>query len=175
MVDDDEGGQKQPVKGRLKAQEGIPYPPSPPAPVETQRRVYALPADLVERIVEYQREKGYPSEVEAVRRLLDDALKSRDTLERIISRFLTRLGAQRSAVEVSRDILVGHPLVGSMSFEEDKVDFWMKDGWNVKISDDGTVLVWPPGEASKRGGLAWSWVPDDDKFGPGTITDDIPF
>lgn len=169
MADDEDDAKK----GRRNAREGRSelVPPSPPsAPVETHRRVYALPADLVDRIVEFQKEKGYPSEVEAVRRLLDDALKSRDTLERLIGRFMTRLGALRSTADVSKDILVAHPLVKTMSFSEDSVEFAMKDGWSAKIQDDGNVWVWDP-----KGQNLWSWEPDSDRFGPGKITDDIPF
>jgi len=148
-----------------------PSPPSPPtAAQEKERRVYALPGELVERIVEFQREKGYPSEVEAVRRLLDDALKSRDTLARLISRFMTRMGSLRSTVEVAKDVLVGHPLVKSMSFDEDAVNFEMKDGWEAKINDKGDVWIWDPQRSN-----TWSWAPDEGRFGTGKITDDIPF
>lgn len=154
-------------------------PPSPPpAPVETQRRVYALPADLVERIVEFQKEKGYPSEVEAARRLLDDALKSRDTVDKIISRFMTRLGSLRITTEVAKDVLVGHPLIKSMSFGQDSVSFLMKDDdWQVSINDKGNVTVLMPRHGTK--GPHWIWKPKGPLFGPGEITideaDDIPF
>ena len=42
------------------------------------RKVYMLPEDLVERIAAYQHKTSISSEVEAVRRLLDDGLKHRD-------------------------------------------------------------------------------------------------
>ncbi len=145
--------------------------PTTSAPNETQRRVYALPVELVERIVEFQREKGLPSEVEAARRLLDDALKSRDDLTRIINRFLGKLKHLRIASEVAKDILVGHPLVASMSFEKDAVQFRLKDGWSASISDAGWVSV--RDDEDKR--QSWK-APKGDRFAPGILkSDEIPF
>lgn len=45
-----------------------------PPKKELSRRVYVLPRDLVERIHEYGYENGHPSEVSAVRELLEYAL-----------------------------------------------------------------------------------------------------
>lgn len=50
------------------------YVPPPKLPGSEQRRVYVLPAELVDRIRAYGHETGCRSEVEAARRLLDDAL-----------------------------------------------------------------------------------------------------
>jgi hypothetical protein len=145
--------------------------PALPSPVETQRRVYALPQEMVERIVQFQKEKGFPSEVEAVRRLLDDALKSRDDLERIVNRFLGKLKHLRIASEVAKDVLVGHPLVASMSFSHNGVSYRLKDGWSVSISDTGFVSV--RDDKNK----VWEWKhPKGDRFAPGGLLDDeIPF
>ncbi|WP_157928736.1 hypothetical protein [Pararhizobium haloflavum] len=49
------------------------YKVPPPAP--TSRRVYVLPVELVERIHAYGFDRGHPSEVSAVRELLECALK----------------------------------------------------------------------------------------------------
>jgi hypothetical protein len=86
---------------------------------KTQRRVYVLPAELVGRIVAYQNEVGLSSEVEAARRLLDAALKSRDTYSTLIARFRSRLTETRIPAEIAKDVLVGHPLVERISFKED--------------------------------------------------------
>lgn len=42
-----------------------------------QRRVYVLPASMVEQIHKFGHETGCRSEVEAVRKLLDQALRER--------------------------------------------------------------------------------------------------
>jgi len=137
----------------------------------TQRRVYALPAEMVERIVEFQKEKGFQSEVEAVRRLLDEALKSRDTPNKIINRFLARLEVHRVASEAARDVLVGHPLVQGMRFTRDAVVVELTGAPKVTIHDDANV------EFEARGMDAWSWAPNSrNKYGPGIINDgDVPF
>ncbi|NRB16876.1 MAG: hypothetical protein HRU33_04690 [Rhodobacteraceae bacterium] len=77
----------------------------------TKRRVYDLPTELVERIVEFQKDKGLPSEVEAARRLLDQALKSRDSRETLVGRFLSKLVPGSEPSDSAATVLVGHPLV----------------------------------------------------------------
>jgi hypothetical protein len=108
---------------------------------ENIRRVYALPAEMVERITRFQRDKGLPSEVEAVRRLLDEALKSRDDLDTIINRLLARLGQTRIAAEAAKEVLAGHPLVKSISFEGDKITFVLKNEDGATVSETGFVYL----------------------------------
>lgn len=45
-----------------------------PQPPETSRRVYVLPVDLVKRIHDFGFANGHPSEVSAVRELLEAGL-----------------------------------------------------------------------------------------------------
>ncbi|MBK3745378.1 hypothetical protein G3A39_40135 [Paraburkholderia aspalathi] len=99
----------------------------------TQRGVYVLPTELVERIVAFQSEKGYPSEVEAARKLLDEALKSRDDEYRIIRRFQERLQNLRMPAEVAKDVLVGPPFILDISFDNDHVDFTVKGRGKYRI------------------------------------------
>lgn len=107
----------------------------------TQRRVYVLPDELVNRILQFQQEKGISSETEAARRLLDDALKSRDSYLTITQRFLDRLKDLRIPAEVAREVLAGHPLIASITFENDVIMFRLKDGWEITIGADGEVQV----------------------------------
>ena len=119
-----------------------------PAGHENIRRVYALPAEMVDRITKFQRDKGLASEVEAVRRLLDEALKSRDDLDTIINRLLSKLGQVRIAAEAARDVLVGHPLVVGMSFGDSSVSFQLKNGDQATVFESGHVSIknneWTP-------------------------------
>lgn len=50
------------------------YSPRPKAPEDAARRVYVLPRELVKRIHEYGYQNDHPSEVSAVRALLEKAL-----------------------------------------------------------------------------------------------------
>jgi hypothetical protein len=134
----------------------------------TQRRVYALPGEMVERIVEYQKEKGFQSEVEAVRRLLDEALKSRDTPEKVLNRFLARLEAHRVVSEAAKDVLVGHPMVESMRWGPDEVSFQIKGAPEITVRDNGAVTLSSPA-------IEWQ---TKHPFGPGRLVnpmDDVPF
>ncbi|RYG87452.1 MAG: hypothetical protein EON59_07360 [Alphaproteobacteria bacterium] len=154
MADDDEDD--------VKPQEGS---------TTTQRRVYALPTETVERIVEYQREKGFQSEVEAVRRLLDEALKSRDTPVKLINRFLAKLEVHRVASEAAREVVVGHPLVEGLRFGKESVLIQMSGAPEVTIWDNAAVTF---GQGTME---QWKWLPNkSNKYGPGMIDDgEIPF
>lgn len=118
------------------------------------RRVYALPVEMVDRITEFQKEKGLASEVEAVRRLLDEALKTRDDLDTIINRLLSKLGQTKIASEAARDVLVGHPLVVSISFEDERVNFTLKNGKTASVTESGHVWIegdhWEPYDKSNH-------------------------
>lgn len=128
---------------------------------ETQRRVYVLPSELVDRIIAFQEEKRYPSEVEAVRRLLDEALLHRDTEATIIKRFQSRLHNLRMPSEVAKEVLVGHPLITDISFGRDSVTFTVKGFGKFMINENGI--------AKEYNSYAKEWQ-DWSEFG-----DDIPF
>lgn len=108
----------------------------------SKRRVYDLPIELVDRITAFQQDKKLPSEVEAVRRLLDEALKYRDTAALIIDRFKERLKSDGIPSSVARDVLMGHPLVKSIIQEDlDSIAFTMKDDRTYRVHADGTSEI----------------------------------
>lgn len=122
----------------------------------THRRVYVLPQELVDRIVEFQKEKGYPSEVEAVRKLLDEALLHRDGSDSIIRRFKSRLSTLKMPAEVSKDVLVGHPLITDISFAPNSVQFTVKDDCKYRIYDTGTVHFFSTRENKWKEWVDWN-------------------
>ena len=89
----------------------------------TKRRVYDLPIELVDRIVEFQKDRGLPSEVEAARRLLDQSLKNRDTLDQVVGRYLAALEPGVEPGEAAGVVLSGHPSVKSIQFIEHGIRF----------------------------------------------------
>lgn len=105
----------------------------------TQRKVFMLPTELVERVAAYQAEAGMRSEVEAVRRLLDDALKYRDDWRSLTERFRTRLAESRMLAEAARETLVGHPLVATMAFNRNSITFTMTTGETITVEATGEV------------------------------------
>ncbi|WP_079212941.1 hypothetical protein [Brucella pituitosa] len=127
----------------------------------TSRRVYVLPQELVDRIVAFQEEKGYNSEVEAVRKLLDEALLHRDTAATIITRFLSRLANLKMPAEVSRDVLVGHPLVKEISFMSDGVRFTIENDGKYEISENSDVRRY---NAFSKDWESWSIFDDELPF-----------
>lgn len=104
---------------------------------KSQRRVYGLPPELVERIVQYQKEMGLPSEVEAARRLLDAALMYRDDWKAVVDRFLEKRADSHVLGDAVKAVLVDHPLVKSIDFGEQSIAFKMKEGIDVRIWKSG--------------------------------------
>ena len=117
----------------------------------TQRRVYVLPDELVGRILAFQRETGSPSETEAARRLLDEALKRRDTYKSIIERFLNRFKEIHILSDVAKEVLAGHPLISTIRFEDDAIHFRLINNCKITINTDGVVDV----EDDKQGRVRW--------------------
>ena len=170
-----------------------------PAPSDgndkTLRRVYVLPTELVERIVAYQNELGLNSEVEAARRLLDEALLSRDNVVSIVSRVVAQLKNVRSLREAAREILASHPLVTHIVFNPNDLCFKMSDGHNIEVTDKGIATIkdeqddlysfgfgieppdWASSDHRSRGSSFGRSSPMERQGGSKTaeIDDDIPF
>ena len=106
---------------------------------KTQRRVYVLPTELVERIVAYQNEMGMQSEVEAARKLLDEALKSRDDWRSIARRFKDKLAETKVLTDIAKDVLMGHPLVTAIRIQGDSIEFSLKGGEDITVHDAGVI------------------------------------
>lgn len=137
-----------------------------------QRRVYLFDNELVERIVAYQEMMGLPSEAEAARRLIDEALKSKDSYKTILERFRAKLKDVPVLAEAAKEVLVGHPLVSKIEFMPDFIAFTLKDGFVGSIRANG---YWA---AEDENGNRVDEYPKKmrDAFGKKTnIDDDIPF
>lgn len=131
------------------------------------RRVYVLPQELVDRILGFQREVGLSSEVEAARKLLDSALKSRDTAENIVSRLLDRLDKSKDIRDAAKELLIDHPRVTSIEFTVGEITFQIKDDGRFSVRTDGNIYR----ERSRD-----SWTQCSDPRVTGTLDgDDIPF
>ncbi len=111
----------------------------------SQRRVYVLPNDLVDRIVDFQKSQRLSSEVEAARRLLDEALMRRDDIYTIYDRCDRMLNKNVFIPDIVRAVLVGHPLVQSVNFEGDAVNFCLINGDNGRLSRSQGVEMWDSG------------------------------
>lgn len=122
------------------------------------RRVYVLPNELVDRITAFQAERGLSSEVEAVRKLLNDALQSKDTPEILLKRAMERMKIIRVTSEVAREILVGHPLVSEIKFENDDIDFWLKSAGHYKINYKGELF-----RDADSSGNGWEFIQRPDQ------------
>lgn len=104
------------------------------------RKVYMLPRELVDRISAFQQAKRLPSEVEAARRLLDEALKHRDTPELIVERLKERLASNGLVHAVGNDVLREHPLVAVIDQgDPDYIGFTMKSGRVFRVDARGNA------------------------------------
>lgn len=146
---------------------------------DTERRVYVLPTELVERIRQFQVSQGLPSEVEAVRRLLDSALQMRDTLDDILKKLRAKFSEEKDLRALARDVLVSHALVKSVSFGEGEVSFTFAGDERGKIDSSGRTYrgigyddwdIYPkPTQVSSKYQSSW------EKPKGGDLDDDIPF
>lgn len=126
---------------------------------EAERRVYMLPSELVERIRAYQAAFGLPSEVEAVRRLLDGALQHRETLLDVLAKLKLRWTDEKDLRVLAREVLVGHALVKSVAFADGSVDFTFADGERGRLDTKGRIY---------RGGNSyddWDEIKQKDSWG----------
>jgi hypothetical protein len=102
------------------------------------RKVYVLPQELYSRLVSYQMRNGFSSEVEAVRTLLDSALKSTDTYRMMIDTFLEVYANANTLASAAKETLAGHPLVTKIEFNPRSVVFGRTDGVVVRINSNMT-------------------------------------
>jgi hypothetical protein len=141
----------------------------------TERRVYVLPIEQIERIRAYQTSNGIASEVEAVRRLIDSALQMRDSVGDILNKLQSKFIEEKDLRVLARDILAGHALVKSVHFEDDAVAFGCAGGERGKIDNKGRMYV---------GDMSTNWD-DWETYRPSTenarrppvadLDDEIPF
>jgi len=109
---------------------------------KTERRVYVLPTELVDRIRRFQLDNKIPSEVEAVRRLIDTSLHLRDDVDSILEKFHNKFDNEKDLRVLSRDILSTHPLVSTIQHEQDSVVFILQDRSKGKFRLDGKGFTW---------------------------------
>lgn len=149
---------------------------------KSHRRVYVLPAELVDRVLAYQKARRLPSEVEAVRRLLDDALRSLDDAHSLAARFQSKMRDGLVFDDICKDVLFGHPLVKDVKFERGHVVFSMSNGDTVSFHEDGIVEINP----DRYNGITINYVDNNrevrsmrsrasEKAADGTPDDDLPF
>ena len=124
----------------------------PSEKVGAQRKVFMLETELVDRVLAYQEKNGLQSEVEAVRQLLNDALRLQDEWWSICDQVVERMKRPESLINAAKDIVLGHPKVSNVAFELDRITFKTITGEHVEIllsgevaaeSSNGTPLPYP--------------------------------
>lgn len=143
----------------------------------SKRRVYDLPIELVDRITAFQQDKKLPSDVEALRRLLDEALKYRDTPLLIVERIKDRLKINGLIHSVGNDVLREHPLVGTIDQSDpDYIGFTLKSGRAFRVHSSGGAEE-EISDNSSYGGLNWYEFPKRPRIEKPRpeYNDDIPF
>lgn len=111
---------------------------------DTQRKIYVLPKELADRITKFQRRHGYPSEVEAVRHLLNKALLFSQTPDELMTDvwgYLDDAEDDAKAIEnMVKDLLMGHPLVSILSIQKNGYFITLENGDEYKIGKNGGKL-----------------------------------
>lgn len=107
-----------------------------------QRISVLLPPELVDRIQSYRADAGISSEDEAVRRLLDDALKYRDNLVSITDRLIEKVRSLKSIREAAGYVLSNHPLVKSIDFTNEGMTFCLTTGIRIEVRMPGIATIY---------------------------------
>ncbi len=153
-----------------------------------ERKVYLLPAELVERMRTYQTSQGIASEVEAARRLLDSALQMRDTVDGILAKLKANFASERDLRALNKEVLAAHPLITKIVLDDTSVTFTMRTGDIGRINSAGQIfsgndesddylkeIVDPPRRRAVAGSsqpiAAPSWEPNRG----GDLDEEIPF
>lgn len=124
-----------------------------PEKATTERRIHVLPVELLDRVRSYQTDNGIASEVEAVRRLLSEALQARDTIDDLMKQVRAQFKKDRDFRTLARDVLSSHILVKRIEISDSELQFTMKSDDAGKInrrgemqtgtaSDDGYTSFW---------------------------------
>ncbi|MFT8785281.1 hypothetical protein [Gluconobacter oxydans] len=136
-----------------------------------ERKVYLLPKELVDRIKIYQKDAGLPSEVEAARRLLNEALQSRDNMVQILLQVRDSFKRLRNLRSVAKDVLIEHFNIKNIEFHDDHIFFETKNGERAVIVDNTCDELY-----DRRGPRAQylnvSGVDKGHYFGSSLLTDD---
>lgn len=150
----------------------------------TERRVYVLPKELLDRLRAYMTRNGIAAEVEAVRRLLDTALQMRDSTTDILATLKAKFAEEKDLRLLARDVLAAHVLVREVHYEDDAIAFCLSgDEYNRygRIDGAGRIFlgsnwedwseVGKPARSvpSRGGGPSW------DTPKGGDLDDEIPF
>ena len=138
----------------------------------TERRIHVLPVELLERVRAYQAANAIPSEVEAVRRLLSEALQARDSINDIMNQIKNYWYSSRDLRSISRDILSSHILVSKIEINDDDLCFSLKGGNAGKITKSGKMYT---GREDEQGYLThWTRWPSTQDNAFGLFDDSLP-
>ena len=148
----------------------------------TERRVYNLPTDLLERLRAYQASQGIVSEIEAVRRLLHNGLQMRETVQDILATLEAKYADEKDLRVLAGEVLSKHILVEKIAFEKGAIVFHMENGTRGRMESGGNLYF---AEANDRDD-DWSSYPrvvyqprakssPSWDAGKGDLDDEIPF
>jgi len=125
---------------------------------DAQRKIYVLPKELADRIVHFQRGHRYPSEVEAVRYLLNKALLFSQTPDELMTDVyfcLKKAEDDAKAIEnIVKDLLIGHPLVSILSIQKNGYFITLENEEEYKISRNKPLPM-----QNKKNGKWSDWTP----------------
>src|SRR5579862_469316 len=152
-------------------------------PKKSVRKLVTLPPDLAERVDNYRQKFAPASESDALKSLIEDGLKMRDTPEDLFQRCETSTSSGQSIKDVIYLTTSNHPLVDRTIIDQDAVLIMLKTPPDARLERFRY--------ARARGTWAWEyrrgeyeddWVAKESstqsapkKSVAGELDDDIPF
>lgn len=99
---------------------------------DMERRVYALSTLLLAEVKAYQKRQGIVSETEAIRQLLGRALQDSDTADTLVEKLSAEHRKERDLRRLAAKVLGAHPLIRSIVFAQDYIEFEMRCGTKAR-------------------------------------------
>lgn len=150
---------------------------------ESNGRLSFLPVDIKMRLEKYQTDNDISTESEAIQRLLNEALQSKDTIEDILSQL--RAYPRRDLRAMARDILTTHPLVTHINISNSILSFVLKNKDKGMIDTNGRLCTFSYYDENDEPEGLRTFIPDKpDKIEhpdsitkkiPSSLDDEIPF
>jgi len=95
-------------------------------PMKPIRKLVTLPPDLADRFEKFRTSIGTPSESEALKTLIEDGLKMRDTPEDLLERCEMLTSRGRSIGDIINLVTKDHPLVQSSVLDQESLIVYLK-------------------------------------------------
>lgn len=96
-----------------------------------KRMMVTLPPWVIERVRSFQAQRGYPSEAQAIRKLIETGLGAFDSKDDLLSQCMSATRQNANISDLLGGLLDGHPLVNSIDLNPDELSVHIRGGHKI--------------------------------------------